>query len=50
MQSGQSAYPGSGKNAGKNKKKRANKKRRAAANSGTFGTMMSQLGALVTMK
>ena len=38
--------PGTGKNAGKNKKKRVNKKRRVAAKAGTSsGTMTSQLGA-----
>jgi hypothetical protein len=44
--------PGTGKNAGKNKKKRANQRRRAAAKAGTgtsgtgtSGTMTSQLGA-----
>ena len=42
----QSAQPGFGKNAGKNKKKRANQRRRAAAKAGTggSGTMTSQLG------
>ena len=47
QQSGQSAQPGFGKNAGKNKKKRANQRRRAAAKAGTgtSGTMTSQLGA-----
>jgi len=37
--------PGTGKNAGKNKKKRANKKRRATKAAGGTGTMTSQLGA-----